>query len=222
MDQCRGAIELGYAERVGEDQHGALAVDAVRERAESDAFRALARNAQVKIEIFIQDVAIDERECREDDAIRAPGQWFEANEQIKSADVERSRRRVVDADSPAWRSRVEVQPRRARNAPPGCSPKLLDLDACYLPRVVGTVDLPPGPVEHHVRCDQRSRCSDTGDVFEIREDGFCEKLVERIVLCITLVAQPERHGMPVFVEKPLPKSEKRDRRKIDQRRYSSV
>ena len=44
----------------------------------------------------------------------------------------------------------------------------------------------------------------------------CEKFVERIVLGIPLVAQPERHRMPVFVEKPLPKPEKRDRRKIGQ------
>ena len=97
-----------------------------------------------------------------------------------------------------------------------CSLKLLDLDANYLPRIDGTIDLALGPVEHQIRCDQRPRRFDTGDAFEVRKDVFCKKLVERIVLGTTLVTQLERHWVAVFVEKTLPKSEKRYRRKIGQ------
>ena len=109
MNKCCCPIELRYAQGVGEDQHGTVSVGAVGKCTEIDTFGTLAGNAQVEGEVFVQNVAVDKSECREDCLIVSPGDVFETDKQVKTPDNEWSRRRVVHADSATWGSRIVVQ-----------------------------------------------------------------------------------------------------------------
>ena len=110
MDQCCSVIQLGYSQGIGEDQHGPSAVGAVREGSKIDAFGAFSRNAQVEIEVLVQDVSVHEREGGENYPVLGLIQGLETNEQVESPNVEWGRFRIVDTDSAAWWGGVEVQP----------------------------------------------------------------------------------------------------------------
>lgn len=140
--------------------------------------------------------------------IRHLWQVFKAHEQIESADIERFCRCVVYADCSAWWCGVEVESSRACDSSSLRPFNLLDFDAHDLRQVIGSADLGVGPVEYEIRCNQRAGRSDTGNVCKVGEDVECQKLVERIVLRIPLVTQPEGKGASVVAEEPLARPEK--------------
>lgn len=140
---------------------------------------------------------------------------FKTNEQIEPTNIDRSRGCVVHSNRSAWRRSVEVQPGGTRNSALWCSFDLLDLDTYDLIQVIRTADVGV-PIEHEIRSDQWTGRSDTHNILELGENIDRQKLIERIVLRVPFVTQPERYGTATRVEEPLSKPEKRDCGKISQ------
>ena len=219
MDQCCSVIQLGYSQGIGEDQHGPSAVGAVREGSKIDAFGAFSRNAQVEIEVLVQDVSVHEREGGENYPVLGLIQGLETNEQVESPNVEWGRFRIVDTDSAAWWGGVEVQPGSPCDPTLRRSLQLLDLDAHNLLQVLGAVEPPAASMKHHVRRDQGAGGRNALDLFDSGEDCPGEKFVERVVLGVSLAAQPEGHWTPFIIEEPLSEPQKGNRWKIGQWRF---
>lgn len=170
-------------------------------------FLALAGDREVVREVFVQQVAVDECEGRQNHRAAGAVGRFEADEQVEAAHLQRTVVRVVDADSTAGRRRVEVDAGGPGDGPARRPRHSLDFDPRDLAQVVGPVGCRAGAEKNQVRHDDRSRRSDAGRSRKIGQNLRHQELVEGIVLSVPLFAQPKRYRLTGGIEEALPQSQ---------------
>ena len=194
-DQRGLPVQFLGTERVGKDQHGTAAVDAIAIRTEADLLLSLADGRKIELKIIVEDVAVTKGkggDCR-----LAVFGALEGHEQVEAADVDGGVVDCVDTDSAAGWCGVVIKAGSPGNTASFGSLEFFHFDGDDASGIVGKdfAGLPVaqlGAIKDEVGVYERARCLLADGVGESPFEELGDVLVEGVILGVAFV--PERKG----------------------------